>query len=690
MKIPILIVLLSFSTIFMSAGIVKKTFYFDNLKTESAGFYQKVNFDNTTLSGIPGEPILPYQEVMLMLPPGEIAVSIDVIGENEVTLPGRYLLFPQQPPRQISSEDSGEFLINEKVYTMNGSYPVRPAGQLMTQYLNGYAFALSTFTPVKYNPTKGQISFYRKITIRIKTRPGAESRSALKNLQSSEKIHNRVRNGTQNPEMMSQYPQKDSPLTNYQYLIIAPPSFKYEFQPLVNMYSGKGITVKIVTTDSISAYVTGSDLTEKIRNLIINQYENFGVEYVLLAGNPALVPVRGFYCYVVSGSGYSDSNIPADLYYSGLDGDYNADSDNLYGEVNDNPDLLPDIAVGRFTVNDSAELHKMIRKTISYQTNPVLGELNHPLLLGEYLWPSPMTFGGGFMDLLINDHTNWGYFTHGIFSASNNIVKLYDSLTPSGAIWQWTTTMLLAKINQGSSFIHHLGHSNTTSLMRLSISNITDATFSGVNGITHNYTILYTQGCYCGAFDASCIGAKAVTINNFLVAGIFNSRYGWFNEGTTNGPSQHLQREFVSALYNDTVANQIKEIGAAHMMSKIKTAPFIGLPGEWEPGAQRWVHYCCNVFGDPALEVWTEEPTLFTDITWTGTVDSDWNKTDNWNLAKIPTSLNNVIIPNTFVKPVITTNNSTFCHDLIIQNGAAVTINPGKSLIVRGTVILAE
>jgi hypothetical protein len=146
-------------------------------------------------------------------------------------------------------------------------------------------------------------------------------------------------------------------------------------------------------------------------------------------------------------------------------------------------------------------------------------------------------------------------------------------------------------------------------MMKLDISEINNQKFSQVNGVIHNYTLLYTQGCLDGSFDyLDCIAEKAVTITNFLVAGVFNSRYGWFNQGTTDGPSEHLQREFVSALYNDTVADQIKEIGSAHMMSKIMTAPYVGLPGEFEPGAQRWVHYDCNVLGDPALVIWTDNP----------------------------------------------------------------------------------
>ena len=224
--------------------------------------------------------------------------------------------------------------------------------------------------------------------------------------------------------------------------------------------------------------------------------------------------------------------------------------------------------------------------------------------------------------------------------------------------------------------------------MRLYTPSIINENFAGVDGIKHNYQILYTQGCYSGSFDVSggCIAAKAVTINNFLVAGIFNSRYGWFNQGTTDGPSEHLEREFVSTLYNDTLPE--KHLGTAHMISKIKTAPWVSLPGEFEPGAQRWVHYCCNVFGDPAMEIWTEEPTTFTNVVWTGSIDSDWKKSGNWYPSIVPTSLNDVFISDTPNKPVITTSNSTFCHDLTIQNGGNLIISPGKSLIVRGTITL--
>jgi len=141
--------------------------------------------------------------------------------------------------------------------------------------------------------------------------------------------------------------------------------------------------------------------------------------------------------------------------------------------------------------------------------------------------------------------------------------------------------------------------------MKLYDTDITDANFYGLNGIAHNFTIVYTHGCDCGAFDYNdCIAEKMVTIDNFAAAFVGNSRYGWFNEGQTEGPSEHLHREYMNALYSDS----LNRIGRAHQQSKTASASFVTAPGQWEPGALRWCFYDCNVLGDPALAVYTDNP----------------------------------------------------------------------------------
>ena len=230
--------------------------------------------------------------------------------------------------------------------------------------------------------------------------------------------------------------------------------------------------------------------------------------------------------------------------------------------------------------------------------------MKKPFLVSEFLYDPPMTWGSDYLELLVDEHNDNGYTTNGIPSAENFITRLYDTTA-----YNWSVGQLLAGINSGKSFIHHCGHSNANYMMRLYNWDITNQNFSKVDGITHNYQLMYTHGCICGAFDESdCIAELSTSIANFLVGGVFNSRYGWFNQGTTEGPSAHLHREFISALYNPNPDSAIAELGSAHTMSKIKTAPWIGLPGEFEPGAQRWCHYDCNVLGDPAMKIWTDNP----------------------------------------------------------------------------------
>ena len=598
------VIVFIFLQITMFAGNVEKTFTFSQARITRNGPYQSVTLEHTMLAGRMGEPMLPYHQVALMLPPGEKAVSISIIGESLTQVPGNFELFPQQHMQPLSKGPDGKFIKNEDLYRSSVNYPATQAGNLMNSYLNGYAFALSTFTPVIYNPAKQSVSYYQRVTVRITTQPDPQARLALKNLTSSANALKRVRLFAQNPGMMNQYPVKQSFKTGYQILIITPSQFEGGFQDLVNFYNSRGLASQIATIESIGAKV-GADLPEKMRNFIAGEYQDNGIEQVILGGDAELIPYRGLYCYVVSGSGYEDYNIPSEIYFSALDGNWNSNGNSKWGEPGED-DLLPEISVGRMSFSTASEQANMVHKSVSYQGNPVAEDLKQPYLVSEFLYDPPLTYGSDYLELLIDDHDDNGYSTHGIPSASNNISRLYDA-----AGYNWSSGQLLAGINAGKSFIHHCGHSNSNYMMRLYNWDITDQNFSQVNGIVHNYQLMYTHGCICGAFDDSdCIAERCLSIANFLAGGVFNSRYGWFDEGTTEGPSAHLHREFISALYNPDPDSAIAELGSAHTMSKIRTAPWVGLPGEYEPGAQRWCHYDCNVLGDPALKVWTDNPVV--------------------------------------------------------------------------------
>lgn len=576
---------------------VEKTFNFGKYTVEQSGDYQMISFVNTMLTGLPGEPVLPYQAVSLMLPPGEVAVSVEFIGQDEVILPGFYKLLPQQNVQPLSKGKSGQFIMNKAVYSSNGIYPAQPEGKLITSFMNGFGFALSSFTPVRYNPFTGQVSYYKSVTYKIITRPGDAARQSLTNLTTNKSTADRVARLAQNPEMMMNYSAPVKRSSGYQMLIIVPAAYQASFTQLTDKYLQEGIKSSVVTRESIVSSMTGADVPEKIRNFIIQEYQSNGIEYVLLGGDVELMPYRGFYCFVQSSSAYEDDDIPSDLYYSALDGNWNTNNDSKWGEPGED-DLLPEVAVARLPFSNQSELAAMLNKTIKYQFSPVTGELHNPLLAGENLYSGPDTWGSDYLELLIGLRTDNGYTTNGIPS-TQSISRMYDETNT------WSGSDLIAELNQGHSFLHHAGHANQTYVMKLSNSDITNSNFSGLNGVTHNYTLVYTHGCDCGSFDYDdCIGEKMVTINNFAAAFIGNTRYGWFNEGQTEGPSAHLQREFVDAMFTD----KLNRLGVAHMESKAATAPWVTAPGQWEPGAIRWCFYDCNVMGDPAMAIWADEP----------------------------------------------------------------------------------
>lgn len=597
MKKVLLSILLMISAIILNAGVIEKTYSFNSHEIKQLGEYQLILIDGSMNTGLTGEPALPYFTVQLLLPPGEVATSIEFTGVNSMQLPGTFHLYPQQASRPLSDQSKRAFSLNEKIYSMDANYPAKQTGNLSTSFMNGYGFAISSFTPVVYNPVTGEVSINQQVKIKVTTAPHSKAAQALNNLKSSTLIKKRIQQFAHNTSMFTQYQPSDTKNDDYQLLIITPSQFEDDFNELRETYLIRGLKSELITKESINSTGNGQDLQEKIRNYIIEEYQNSNIEFVLLGGDVEHIPHRGFYCYVESGSGYEDDDIPADMYYAALDGNWNDDGDGKWGEIGED-DLLPEVAVGRFSFSNVDELGNMLNKTLMYQNEPVLGEFNNALMAGEWLYSNPDTYGSDYLELLIGYQNENGYETWGI-PEDYNYQKLYE-INQS-----WSSNDLISAINSGKQYVHHVGHANSNYVAYMYNSDITNSNFSGANGVDHNFTIMQSAGCICGAFDDSdCIMEKMVSIENFAVAVVGNSRYGWFNEGQTEGPSQHLHREMVDAMYHE----KLNHIGQAFVESKIQTAPWVTAPGQWEEGALRWNFYDINILGDPTLSLWTDEP----------------------------------------------------------------------------------
>ena len=594
-KLSLLLVFTLVASVFATAQSVEMTYHFNNPTFTEIQGYEQLQLEGCMQSALAGQPSLPWKSVSLMLPQGQEAESIEVQLSDFIVLEGSHQLFPYQPSRRYSDPERHEFLKDEALYASRALYPSAVEGRLSTQYMNGVGFAFSSFSPVQYEPATGVVRLATTATVKVKTTASKADHSRQLWLTPV----NRARIGklAQNPEMLQTYNSRGREVPGYELLVITTTAFVNQFDDYVDFYQARGLRTHVALVDDIYASMSGRDNPEKIRNYIIQEYQDNGIIMVNLGGDVPDIPYRGFYCYVTSpGGNQEDSGIPADLYYAGLDGTWNDNNNSRWGEPGED-DLLPEIGVGRMCFSSQGDFDNMMHKTMTYQSDPVLGEFRKVILAGEHLYDSPVTNGSQYLELLIGARDDNGYSTVGI-PEDYTFTRLYEE---EGT---WSGNNLKNAINQGTQYVHHDGHANTTYVAGWYNSDITEGNFASANGVDHNYTFFHTSGCVCGDFSDNCILEKMTKISTFAVATLGNSRYGWFNEGQTEGPAIHLHRETEDAYYHE----RIPYSGLALREAKCMTAPWVTASGQWEEGALRWNFYDLNLMGDVAVSPWHDEP----------------------------------------------------------------------------------
>ena len=444
---------------------------------------------------------------------------------------------------------------------------------------------------------------------------------------------------------------------DYEYLIVTTDVLKDGWNEFVEFNQRRCLRTKIQTIDYIKANIQGVDDADKLRNYIKQEFENHNIVYVLLGGdddnnNGNDIPHRGFRVYEELNPDpdldYDFRDIPADMYYSCLNGTWKVSGSSYYGEYG-SEDIGWEVYAARFAVDNQTELNNMINKTIKYSEKPVVNELKNALLTGEYLWGPPNypveCYGKFYMEELRGLCDSNGYTTIGI-PDSWNTSTLYDYDN------EWTSTDLInTVINNKTAWINHIGHTNNSFVMKTMSSSVSTSNFTN-NGDNANYFLVYAQCTYSAAFDnktsngsysnSDCIAEKFTSeISNGAVAFIGNSRISFADVETTtpngtNGANQKYQRYFHDAIFN----KKIHYLEMMNAYTKEININEIVVPPEVDQ-SMKFEAYEINILGDPALSVWTETPQELTPqyainkdtvfemqthpYTWVALLDKDYN-----------------------------------------------------------------
>ncbi|KYK25826.1 hypothetical protein AYK20_04005 [Thermoplasmatales archaeon SG8-52-1] len=571
--------------------VLKLNYSFNDLSISSIelenSIFDRIILPDCYTAGNPGEPRIPSKGAYILLPPISKVNNIQVEVKNKLNLGFGYNIEPIGEVIPISEvQEMPKLVKNDFIYELNDFYPGKLFSYVGVYSFRGYDILVILLHPIQYNPVTGELIYYKDLEVTIETSSDGDN-DLFRGLD-LDKIE--VMKKVENPEIAELYFQRAISIPtfyeDYDLLILTTDSLKSGFEPLKNAHNSKGTSTVIKTLTDV-----GSSDPEDIRNYIIDAYSNWGINYVLLGGDYDIVPARILWVYGLDEETTPyETYMPSDIYYSCLNGPYNYDGDDKWGETTDgvdgeDVDLIADVYVGRACVDNINDVNNFVSKTIAYiNKDPELEYLKNVCFSGEYMGDYGIaTWGGNYADQLIDVCSDDGYTTIGVPSTNYTIIKLYDR------DWEgndWPKEEMMNVINEEVHFINHLGHSYYEYNMKMYNDDVYDLTNT-------DYCFIYSQGCMAGGFDeADCIAEHfTVKTDTGAFAGIWNARYGWFWSYSTDGDSQRFHREFWDAVFGEN----IPQIGKANADSKEDNLAIINR------SCIRWVYYETNLFGDPSL-----------------------------------------------------------------------------------------
>jgi len=527
-------------------------------------------------------PQLPYKSIQVLLPPNTNVDSINVHEDNNI-LSINHLIIPNSPSISSGFFNQFEFYRSaESIYQNIECYPSSSVENIGIQYFRGYAILLLNLYPIQYYPSNNELLCSSQIDITINLISSEQDNSLYRQLPTDEVL---IKNKVENPGMISAYSQHLNPtissIDNYQYVLITRSDLEPYFETFIR-YKQDYITAKIVNLTYIYSFFSGNDYQEKIRDFIKYAYLNWGTDYVLLGGDINVIPYRGLWGHAIDHMGevLHDENIPADIYFAGLDGTWDADGDNIFGENSSNSnqeeaDFFAEVFVGRAPVENSVEVGTFINKVITYETSTKPSRIQlHQSGINTQNVPDS--------SIIPEKCSQW-------IPENYQVDKLYqvnEIITPS--VWMDSFTNDALIIQHTGNGVENKYYLNwPTNAFTTSEASILENDF---------YPIHTSVACNSGSFEKDDCIAETLLLNPYggPSACLFNSRKGF----TSNIDAHAYSGEFIESQFYEIFVKNIEEIGRVNQYAKEFFAS-----DAYTDNAYRWCYYTINLLGDPEMPV---------------------------------------------------------------------------------------
>ena len=556
-----------------------------------------------------GSPALPYRVVRVLLPQGEGVASFRVVaGADRVIAPSDKI----ELAGPAVSEDGKLARPAATVTARNGEFPSERVSLISTGTLHGYTIASFAVYPVRV--VGDDVIATDELTLQIETAPEARPGTAL-----LQRLAPQVRARAQselaqiviNPIDASRYAFTERPVVRkpggfqptsfpslegspVEYVIITPDSLASTYQGLADFKTLKGVPTVVRTTEWINAhYRNGSDIQETIRHFVIDAYTKWGITYVCLGGDTEQIPPRFAWSAFFEGG----QNHPVDMYFGCLDGDWNADHDDVFGEMTDNVDLYQEVYTGRIPSMSVAEAAMMIGKIITYETPTVKTFGKRVLLLGEVLFPlswsppQPVTLNGADLTEFIRNQ----YMT----DPALNVVRMYETQELFPGSVDENRLAVIDSLDNGFNHVVHVGHGFRFNMSVGDVSLVNSDADALTNGARQS--CLYFLNCTGAAYNYACIAEHFLRNPNGGAVNVIGA-----NNSAFPNASQFYMNEYYRLLFRPS--NPVYHSGEVFARSRLPRT-FLAGQGDF---IDRWTHYIYTLLGDPEMPLWTSGVTTLT------------------------------------------------------------------------------
>lgn len=564
-------------------------------------------------------PPLPYKVFGVMLPQGDEVSAFRVEVIEHIELDASVPLAPFTGEYRDDGIRVGVNVKERESVVKDSIFPRWRVRHLDTNFYRGYRIATFAVYPFNYNMSTGRLALDTNVKLVVETEPSAPFTESLERQRYIEGFREETRKTVEsmviNPGMAESYSFDEIEVdtgdrgfmpsylpsmegSEVAYVIVTNEEMAPAYEVLADWKTRKGVPTVVRTVEWIQQnYWSGADIAESVRHFIQEAFAKWGVEWVLLGGDTDIIPAR--YGYVTF---YEGEFIPTDMYYSCLDGTWNADGDSIWGEAyhdamepGDETDLYAEVYLGRMTSSTFAEAEILVGKTISYETPVDTLSKRKFCMLAEVIFPDDYEPGDGI--ILDGAEICEGVYTSYLEGNPDvTTARLYQTCALYPGTICLTVMNTLSALEEGQNHVVHAGHGYKY-------------TMSVGNGVILNYDAalltngdalfsMYLMNCTNVAFDVDCL-AEAFLLNPnggaFAITGCSRSAF----------PSS--SRPYLDYYYYLLYALDVVHLAEVHVRSRLPYTP--SAQGET---ADRWTHYIYNYLGDPETCMFQGEADTFT------------------------------------------------------------------------------